>query len=521
MKNGAQLLCDSLLSHDIDVCFANPGTSEMHFVAALDERPELRCVLGLFEGVVTGAADGYARMTGKAAATLLHLGPGLANGLANLHNAKRAHSPMVNIVGDHAQHHLLFDAPLHSDIESLARPMSDWVQRIDAPEHIPTDVAEAVRQSQLNQGQISTLILPANVAWSTVNPHTPTQPATTTVVVPTVDTERVKEAAVLLRSSQRITVLLGGNALVGEALTLAGQIAQATHLQLYAETSNKRITRGAGHTPLTRFPYDIDAATLALQNTDVLLLIGAKNPVAFFAYPNKPSVFLPPTARCVELVAKEHDTLAFLRALAAELDISEHAPIYSATPTRAAPPAPGVLTSHAIAHMVADALPANAIVCDESISHGHQFFLHSQHAAPHDYLQLTGGAIGIGLPLATGAAIACPDRTVITLQADGSAMYTVQALWTQARENLRCITIIFSNRRYATLFGEMQRMGIEQPGRNASDMFELDRPAIDWVSLAKGMGVPATRVDNQTRFRQALRQGLQEAGPWLIEAVLD
>lgn len=521
MKNGAQLLCDSLLSNGIDVCFANPGTSEMHFVAALDERPEMRCVLGLFEGVVTGAADGYARMSGKPAATLLHLGPGMANGLANMHNAKRAQSPMVNIVGDHALYHLRYDAPLTSDIESLAHPMSDWVRRILAPEDLAADIAAAIANSRRNQGQVSTLILPADMAWADMPSGTEPIHVGNQAQPVSVDMKKIRHAADVLRSGAKVDMILGGNALMGEALSLAGQIAQSYQVRLFSETSNKRIERGQGRTSVERFPYDVDAATKALQDCTNLILIGAQNPVAFFAYPDRSSIFLPASAACLQLVERHQDTLPILQALADELNIRAQAPIYQIPQSAAPSPQSGTLCSQTLTRVVTELLPENAIVCDESISQGREFYLHSHQSAPHDYLQLTGGAIGIGLPMATGAAIACPDRKVITLQADGSAMFTLQALWTQAREQLDCITIILSNRSYATLFGEMKRMGINHPSTNALNMFELQRPEIGWVDIAKGMGVPARRVETIQDFRDALKTSLASSGPVLIEAVID
>src|SRR6202453_4270285 len=164
--NGAESLIRTLLGAGVEVCFANPGTSEIHLVAALDHMPEVRCVLGLFEGVVTGAADGYARMKEKPACTLLHLGPGLGNGLANLHNASRAQVPIVNIIGQHARYHLLYDAPLTSDIEAIARPYSKWLRTPSAASAIGRDAAEALVAARTAPGQIATLVVPADVAWT-------------------------------------------------------------------------------------------------------------------------------------------------------------------------------------------------------------------------------------------------------------------------------------------------------------------------------------------------------------------
>ncbi|RUZ81592.1 acetolactate synthase large subunit, partial [Mesorhizobium sp. M7A.F.Ca.CA.001.14.1.1] len=196
--NGADVLCDVLLANDVTVCFANPGTSEMHFVAALDRKPKMRCVLGLFEGVVTGAADGYARMTDRPAATLLHTGPGLANGLANMHNARRAFSPMINIVGDHASYHLPLDAPLTSDIESLAAPMSNWVGRVKGPADV-VPAAEAAFRASLTPPGVATLILPADAAWGEVDAVLPGK--VTLAPTPAVDMDAVRKIAAAIRAA--------------------------------------------------------------------------------------------------------------------------------------------------------------------------------------------------------------------------------------------------------------------------------------------------------------------------------
>src|ERR1035437_2141109 len=156
--NGAESLVCTLLAAGVDTCFANPGTSEIHLVAALDRLPGIRCVLGLFEGVVTGAADGYARMIEKPACTLLHLGPGLANGLANLHNASRSHVPIVNLIGQHATYHLRHDTPLRSDIESIARPYSKWLRTSASTSGLGGDAVEAIVAARTAPGQIATLI---------------------------------------------------------------------------------------------------------------------------------------------------------------------------------------------------------------------------------------------------------------------------------------------------------------------------------------------------------------------------
>ncbi|AUT49475.1 acetolactate synthase large subunit [Achromobacter sp. AONIH1] len=518
--NGADSLCDTLLANDVDVCFANPGTSEMHFVAALDRKPDMRCVLGLFEGVVTGAADGYARMADKPAATLLHLGPGLGNGLANLHNAKRARTPMVNVVGDHATYHVQYDAPLTSDVEGVARPMSHWVRRTLTAGAISADAAEAVAIARREPGNIATLILPADAAWTDLPAGASAPVIAARDAAPRTSAEAVRAAADAIRSGENTVLMLGGAALRGRALEAAGRIARATGVRLISETSNRRIERGRTRTPVDRLPYPIDLAVAKLKDARRLVLAGARAPVGFFAYPGKPSLLAPPDCAQVVLATQEQDLAQALEWLADELGIAADAPRLAAPVPTYEVPASGKLTGAAVNILVAHTLPEQAIVCDESITQGREFPLYSVSSAPHDWLMLTGGAIGIGLPLATGAAVACPDRKVVTLQADGSGMYTLQALWTQARENLDCLTIILANRSYATLHGEMKNVGVQEPGRNARRMLDLQEPSLEWVSLARGMGVDAVSVDTIEGFADALRAGLKRRGPFLIEALI-
>ncbi|WP_019996804.1 acetolactate synthase large subunit [Aureimonas ureilytica] len=514
--NGADLLCETLLADGIDICFANPGTSEMHFVAALDRQPRMRCILGLFEGVVTGAADGYARMADKPAATLLHLGPGLANGLANLHNARRARSPIVNVVGDHAVDHLPFDAPLTSDIESLAKPMSHWVGRAETADGIGQRTQEAIRAARSAPGHISTLILHADAAWTETRASVPTPSAPPSPAAP--DGARIAAAARALALGRNTTILASGRALREEELALLDRIASRTGARLMAQQSNGRMHRGAGRVSVDRVPYVIDKALAAFRETEQVVLVGARTPVGFFAYPGKPSSMLPEGCVVLDLTDEGADLSAAIRALADEVGISGIAPRLG---VRHRPPVPqGKLTPDAIAAVLAHHMPPDSIVCDESVSSGRDFFNVTHGAEPHDFLQLTGGAIGIGLPLAAGAAIACPDRKVVVLQADGSGMYTVQALWTHARERLDICTIVFSNRRYQILLGELANVGAGAPGRNASRMLDLDDPAIDWVSLAQSMGVEAARAETVETFEDLLKIAFSRPGPFLIEAAI-
>ncbi len=515
--NGADLLCDALLANGIDMCFANPGTSEMHFVAALDRKPQLRCVLGLFEGVVTGAADGYARMADRPAATLLHLGPGLGNGLANLHNARRAHTPMVNIVGNHATWHRDHEAPLSSDVETLARPMSDWVQSCDDVRDIAADLNAAVVAALAAPG-VATLLLPADTAWNEAPLGAPVTPA----LRPRpgdFDRSAGSRIRAALAAGQRVALLLDGKALQAGALETAGRIAARTGIRLLAPTSVARIERGAGRVAVERVPYRIEAAREAMADIDMLVLLGAIAPVAFFAYPGQPSLPTRPDCEILDCAGPGADMVGALDWLCADLGAGDAAPTLAA-PAREPRPQDGPLTGESVTALIARHLPEQAIVVDESITTGWRFAEQSQGAPAHDVLDLTGGAIGIGLPLAAGAAIACPDRKVICLQADGSGFYTCQALWTHARERLDVLTVIFANRTYNTLHGEMRRVGVNQFGENARRMLNLDDPALDWVALAGAQGVPGARAATVAEFEALLLKALSGPGPFLIEALI-
>ncbi len=517
--NGADRLCDTLLVNDVDVCFANPGTSEMHFVAALDRKPQMRCVLGLFEGVVTGAADGYARMADKPAATLLHCGPGMANALANMHNARRARTPMINVVGDHATYHLVHDAPLTSDIESLAHPMSHFVRRIASAEDVGPAIEEAYVASLTLPG-VTTVILPADCAWNSVEPA-----ALKPVKLPalkSVDSAVIREVAAGLRKhGARAAIMLTGLALREKPMEMAARICAATGAQIFAQMSNGRIQRGAGRVAIPKIHYPIDKALEQLKDVDYLVLVGAQTPVGFFAYPGKPGRLVHDGCEVTALAQPGDDLPAAITALAEEMGATKTAPAFIAPPRKEQPGLPsGPLDADKVCSIVSTLLPENCIICDESVSSGRMFYFDCHSAQQHDYIQLTGGAIGEGIPLAVGAAVACPDRKVVGMQADGSGMYTVQGLWTQARENLDIVTVVFANRTYQILHGEMRAVGVNDFGRNATQMLNIDEPALDWVMMAKGMGVEAARATTAEEFTSLFKAALAKKGPFLIEAAI-
>ncbi len=512
--NGAESLVRTLVAAGVEVCFANPGTSEMHFVAALDSVAGMRPILGLFEGVVTGAADGYGRMAEKPACTLLHLGPGLANGTANLHNARRAATPMVNIVGDHATYHAQYDAPLASNIEALAGYASATVITSTSSRTVAADAARAIRAALEPPGGLATLVLPADTAWLPAEGAAPPLVPPTPVAVGDAAVSRVAEA---LLAGKRSALLIRGAALRERGLRAAGRIAARTGTRLLCDTFAPRIEQGAGRVAVERIPYFSEQIVAFLADVEELVLVGAKPPVAFFAYPDKPS-FPVPAGCTIRVLAHPHEdgTLA-LEALADAVG-AHREPGLVATLALPDMPAAGSLDALSAGRIVTRLLPEGAIVSDESAtSRVGLLGLHT--AAPHDLLSLTGGSIGSMIPVATGAAVACPARKVVALQGDGGAMYTLQALWTQARERLDVTTVIFANRSYAILNVELMRVGAAG-GTNARSMLDLHDPALDWIKLAEGMGVEAARADTREAFADLFASAMRERGPRLIEAVI-
>jgi acetolactate synthase I/II/III large subunit len=517
---GAQALVGSLTGAGVDVCFMNPGTSEMHFVSALDSVPEMRGVLALFEGVATGAADGYARIAGKPAAVLLHLGPGLANGLANLHNARRARTPVVVIVGAHATGHARYDAPLQSDIEALARTVSGWVHTSGTTRDLAQDAMRAVAAAQA--GQIATLVLPADVSWSEGGALAPPRtPAHAPTPNSSSNPAQVVDYGRLL--SPRAMLLLGGTALSERGLRAASRISVATGTRLLSETFPALLERGTGVPGVDRLAYLAEQAEAQLAGVDHLILAGARSPVSFFAYPDKPSDLVPAGCSVTVLAEPDQDTEAALETLADRVAAGTKPVLTEAAPPPAADPGP--LSAISLANTIAASLPEHAIISDEANTSGFALPMALAAAPRHTLLTLTGGSIGQGMPAATGAAIAAPDRPVLSLEADGSALYTLQALWTQARERLDVTTVLINNAAYAILRMELARTladktGAGRAGERAARMLDLSHPTPDFTQLSSGLGVPARRVTTAAELDQALREAYAEPGPHLIEAIV-
>lgn len=514
--NGAQSLVDTLVGNGVDVCFANPGTSEMHFLAALED-PRMRGVLCLFEGVCTGAADGYYRMADRPASTLLHLGPGLANGLANIHNAKRASSGMVNVVGEHATAHLKYDPPLTSDIEGLARPLSHWVRRSESSSAIAIDTSAAITNASGQPGQIATLILPGDTAWQDAG--SAPRPAVVTPERRAPDAARVDAIAKVLRSGEPALLILANKSTRTAPLELAGKVAAATGCRLASQFFTARIERGAGRVPLERIPYAVAPAIKFLSGIRHIITLETKEPVAFFSYPGQPSLLKAPGTQVHALSEADEDSTLALQMLIDALGCGNAQAVYQ-QPAEAVMPQ-GKLDPIAIAYALCAGIPDNAVVVDESLTSGRESMSYTLGARPHDMINNLGGSIGYSPPVATGAALACPDRRTICLVGDGSAMYTIQALWTQAREQLAVTTVVFANNTYNILKAEYSNMGAgEKPGERALMMIDIDRPTIDWIAMGKSMGVPGVQVETAEAFTKALLDANREAGPRLIEVKL-
>ena len=514
--NGAEAMLETLITGGVEVCFTNPGTSEMHMVAAIGASTGMRSILCLFEGNCSGAADGYARMAGKPACTLFHLGPGLSNASANLHNARKANSPVINLVGDHATYHKQYNTPLNSDVVGLSQPVSHWVRSIEDANSLPGDAAESIAASMVQPGRISPLIVPADCAWDECE----TGAVTTHTLPPTprVSGAALDDATVMLERDIPTVVLMSNMALSQRCLELADQIAQKTGARIFCDTFIPRLPRGAGRAPIERLGYFAEQATEQIKDAEQLIMVGTKAPVGFFAYPGKPSEFWPEGATLHTLAKVGEDAQDALTRLAERVGASG----LKARRTTLNKPGlkSGELSPSTIAVAVARLMPADTIVVDEGGTTGSACFPATSNAVPHDWLSLTGGSIGYGLPTAIGAAVACPERKVLCLHGDGGAMYTIQSLWTMARENLDICIVVFANRKYQILQIELARVGAQTMNKKTLDMMDLSNPDIEFVKLAQGMGVTADQATTAEEFNALFEESMNTRGPRLIEALL-
>jgi acetolactate synthase-1/2/3 large subunit len=515
--NGAELVVKTAVGAGVKVCFANPGTTELPIVVALDKAPGIKAFLGLFEGVCTGAADGYGRMLDKPAMVLLHLGPGFANGIANLHNARRAKSPVLSVVGEHATWHRDADPPLAMDIESLARTVSGWWRTSKSALDLPSDVAEAVTATRL--GQVATLIVPHDYQLAECDgykvkelgsPFEPLEPSS------------IEAAASRLRTFHKVALMLGGRGLREPGLKAAARIRKRIGCDLLAPTLPGYMERGPGLPVVERLPYFPEQAVNMISRYEVVLFAGAPEPVTFFGYPGVKSRILADEQERIVLCTDKQNVVEALECLADALGGPSNVTLDDnrlTNPKRPEIPS-GELTAEKACLTLAAMQPENAIIVDEAVTAGLSYFLLPTALPAHAVMTVSGGSIGQGIPCATGAAIACPDRAVIDLQADGSALYTVQGLWTQAREALNVTTLICSNRSYRILQMELSRSGITTNGPNTRALTELTKPPIDWVRISQGFGVPGVTVSATEDLARELGKALAEPGPHLIEMLL-
>lgn len=512
--NGAEALVRTAANAGVEVCFANPGTSEIHLVAALDDIPGVRSVLAQFEGVATGGADGYGRMAGKPALTLVHLGPGFANGIANLHNARRARTPVVNVIGHHPTWHRNYDPPLNTKVESLVDGVSDWQRTVASADHISRDMAAAISACRRHPGQIATLIVPTDCQWNEARgPIVEPAPAPGARVAP----EAVERARAAAARGARTMLMLGSSGLAAAAQRAAARVQRATGCRLASETFSGRMERGPRLPALPRVPYFPEQAVDFMSGIDTLVLAGALDPVAFFGYEGGVSRPTPESADVVILSHPTEDSGHALGELAIALDAKEEPPAR----TVERPPTPsGPIDTRVAARAVAAALPENAIVVDEGITAGSAFYPATMNGPAHTYLQENGGAIGMGLPASLGAALACPNRNVLTLEGDGSGLYTVQALLSQVREGVDVVNLVFANDIYRILQVELHRAGVEEVGPQSLNLTEFREPRVEWLDLARGFGMPAVQVRTGEEMTAALERGFAEPGPCLIEALV-
>ncbi|MGE3247749.1 MAG: acetolactate synthase large subunit [Beijerinckiaceae bacterium] len=515
---GAQSLLETLVGCGVDACFANPGTSELHLVAALQNDKRMRSVLCLFEGVASGAADGYSRMTGKPAATLLHLGPGLSNAWANLHNARKAQTPVVNIVGEHATWHLPLGASLTSDLVGLSHTISHWTKVSESTAAIGADAAEAVKKSLENGGQIATLVLPADHTWSeggvAAAPRAPEPDRK-------ISDAEIGKAAAILTSGRKVGVLVTGSSLIGESREACTRIAAKTGATFFCHGLNRQMERGEGRMEFKRLSGWGQETLQVLAAYDDLIIVGTGQPVLSFAHPTFQSVLVPETVQKLHLGEPEDDLAGALVALAEAVGKPDPAAVEALLVKReVCELASGTLNAESIGRAINRFMPENAIISDEAGTGGGPTYPFTAKGPAHDALFLTGGSIGQALPVALGAAIACPDRKVLCLHADGGAMYTLQALWSIAREKCDVTTVIFSNRRYGILIRSVGMYAIPGLGNQVPDLFDLSNPDIGWAKLAEGMGVEGHTCRTAEEFNTVFEDCMKRKGPQLIEAVI-
>jgi len=509
--NGSECLVGTLINHGVDLLFTNPGTSEVGLLAEIGSSEQIRAVPVLFEGIAAGAADGYFRMTGRPAATMLHVGPGLANAWSALHNAAKARSGVVNIVGQLSEAHLELESPLKSDILALATSVSDVVRYPLSTARVGIDAKAAADAAK--RGKVATLVMANDVGWCD-GAELATPPEAQDA-----DTHGALDPAAMtaLKQGPRTLLLLGGLALDVGAQRDAAAIASATGCSVMIEWASARCERGGDLPSWARIPYPVDEAVRALVAYDTIVLCGATEPIAFFNYCNSPSRLAAPSTRVIDLHPEGADERPALsaarRALASDPARPCHPP--AARYTYGAPKSPDPVSA-----AIAAALPQDAIIVNEAITSASDLFAASAAAPRHTWLDNLGGSIGFALPVSIGAAIGAPDRRVITLCGDGSTMYSPQGLWTIAREELDITVLVFANQAYKILVSELVRTSDTNLDDQAVSLLQLNNPEIRWTELAHSLGVASTRVSSCDQLKSALMSAFGTKGPRLIEVAI-
>jgi acetolactate synthase I/II/III large subunit len=514
--NGAELTMKTALKAGVKVCFTNFGTTEIPLARSFDTEPGIKPVLGLFEGVCTGAADGYGRMLDKPALTLLHLGPGFANGIANLHNAKRAKTPIVNVVGEHATSHIPLDAPLAMDIEALAGTLAGWHRTNQSPLELSRDMSDALEAAAF--GQIATLIIPNDYQQAEIDD---TEIATAHFVFDPVDEKMISSGVRFFRKYHKVALILGGRALRQSGLQTAARIKNVTGCDLLTDNLPGYIDRSPELPEVARIPYFPEPAIKMLSQYEAAVIVGTKEPVSFFGYRGVRGKMLADDQPRIIISSKRQNPAEALNCLADALGTTKSGEQPKTLHTQRPALAGGVLTAEKACQTLAAIQPEGAIIIDEGVTSVSNYYQISSHLPRHSLLTIAGGSIGYGPPCSVGAAVACPDRPVIAIQADGSAMYTIQALWTQAREKLNITTLICSNRRYNILKVEIERAGITGIGPFLKSLYELDNPSLNWVKMGEAMGVPGVAVNTAEQLAEELKAALSSKGPHLIEMELE
>ena len=514
--NGAEKLLETLVASRVNVCFSNPGTSEMQVVDEIGYS-DLRVVLCLFENSVTGMADGYARMLDKSALALVHVTCGLTNSLANMHNARIANSRMVIFGGGiHYAHEV--NEPVHAMLlrqPEVARTSAQWVLEAKTPDQLAAAATLALEASNEGAGKIAYVYGPNNAVWGESNFQGNVTAGTGER--PRVSTATIKSIGDSLNAGKKTAFVLDNLALREEGLEVMGRIAEGTGGKLFREWLPPRIAMGAGRVRTEMIPYEPVDAMALFSDFDQMVLVGAKLPVCPFSYEGKPWSKVPEGCEVHTLASADHDILAALNDLAALLDVPETASDrYERNPGEAPT---GTLSGASIGQSVNMLMPDHSIVLDEAMAENFMFPKLTEGAPPFEFMgACPGGAIGNGPPLACGAAIACPDRKIIVLEGDFSLMQGNTALWSMAQHDLDICVVNFNNAGSGSLTSELARVRRGEAQPKSIELLKINNPEIDYAAMAESMGIPATRAKTAEEFHAQFGEAMKKKGPHFIDA---